>query len=186
MKEEKLSKLSLIAAAIFFLLPLLGMPLAFARLTGNKIPLFGMVKFLDFTTLGFVALAMIVLRAKSLYGTLQNNKLLRLTTLSGVVILLATFIQQWLYGGSFDHLGIALFYAAVPLSAAAYAAELRKTLPFAATVGAILLLWSGISSEHFTGITGNWNWTQGLLFVNKRGLLNALGTTSFVGQMSYL
>lgn len=180
MKEEKLSKLSLIAAAIFFLLPLLGMPLAFARLTGNKIPLFGMVKFLDFTTLGLVALAMIVLRAKSLYGTLQNNKLLRLTTLSGVVILLATFIQQWLYGGSFDHLGIALFYAATPLAGTVYAAELRKTLPFAATVGAILLLWSGISSEHFTGITGNWNWTQGLLFALLPAAMCFLNRKNFI------
>ena len=51
MKEQKQHKLSLIAATAFWLLPLLGMPLAFARLTGEKIPFFGMVKLFDFTTL---------------------------------------------------------------------------------------------------------------------------------------
>ncbi len=180
MKILERSKFSFIAATLFWLLPLSGMPLAFARLTGNKIPLFGMVKFFDFTTIGFIALAMIVLRAKNLYNILQNNKLLRFTTLLGVVILLAGALQQWLYGGTFDHLGIALFYAAMPLAAAAYSAELRKSLPFAATIGTVLLLWSGIASENFTGITGNWNWTQGLLFALLPAAMCFLNRKNFV------
>ena len=180
MKEQKQHKLSLIAATAFWLLPLLGMPLAFARLTGEKIPFFGMVKLFDFTTLGIIALAMIVLRAKNVCSIFQNNKLLRFTTLSGVVILIAGAIQQWLYGGSFDHLGIALFYAATPLAAAAYAAELRKSLPFAGVAGAILMLWSGITSEHFTGITGNWNWTQAMLFALLPAAISFFSRKNFI------
>ena len=129
MKILERSKFSVIAATIFWLLPLLGMPLAFARLTGEKVPLFGMVKFFDFTTLGIIAIAMLVLRARSLYNLLQRDRLLRFTALSGVLILLSALIQQWLYGGSIEHPGIALFYAAVPLAAAAYAKELRQSLP---------------------------------------------------------
>lgn len=180
MKILERSKFSVIATTIFWLLPLPGMPLAFARLTGEKVPLFGMVKFFDFTTLGIIATAMLVLRARSLYNLLQRDRLLRFTALSGVLILLSTLIQQWLYGGSIEHPGIALFYAAVPLSAAAYAKELRKSLPFAATIGAILLLWSGISSEHFTGITGNWNWTQGLLFALLPAAMTLFDRKNFV------
>ena len=155
---------AMIAPTLFWLLPFAGMPLAFARLTGNKVPQFGLVKFLDFTTLGLIALAVIVLRAGRLYDTLQSNKLLRFTTLGSAVIVLASLLQQYLYGGTYEHLGIALFYAATPLAAAAIAPELRKTLPISAAIGAVLLLWSGLTSENFTGLSGNWNWTQGLLF----------------------
>ena len=155
---------SLIFPTLFWLLPFAGMPLAFARLTGNKVPQFGLVKFVDFTTLGLIALAVIILRAKSLYNILQSNKLLRFTALGGGVIMLASCLQQYLYGGTYEHPGIALFYAATPLAAAAIAPELRKTLPIAASLGTILLLWSGLTSENFTGLSGNWNWTQGLLF----------------------
>lgn len=164
MKESGKSFTVQLATVLFWLLPLLGMPLAFARLTGEKVPLFGEVKFIDFPGLGLLALALIALRFKSLCSILQNNKLLRFTTLSGLLILLAALIQQYLYGGSYDHLGIALFYAATPLAAALYAPELRKSLPLAAAAGTVLLLWSGLASENFTGIAGNWNWTQALLF----------------------
>ena len=155
---------SFIAPLLFWLLPFAGMPLAFARLTGSRVPQFGLVKFFDFTTLGLIALAVIILRAKSLYNNLQSNKLQRFTALSGGIIILATLLQQYLYGGTYEHLGIALFYAATPLAASAIAQELRKTLPIAASISAILLLWSGLASENFTGLPGNWNWTQGLLF----------------------
>ncbi len=155
---------SFIAPLLFWLLPFAGMPLAFARLTGSRVPQFGLVKFFDFTTLGLIALAVIILRAKSLYNNLQSNKLLRFTALGGGIIILATLLQQYLYGGTYEHLGIALFYAATPLAASAIAQELRKTLPIAASIGEILLLWSGLASENFTGLPGNWNWTQGLLF----------------------
>ena len=180
MKNESGSKLSFFAALLFWLLPFAGMPLAFARLTGNKVPLFGIVKFFDFTALGLIALALIVLRAKYLYDALQHSRVLRFTALAGSVILFASFIQQHLYGGSWEHLGIALFYAATPLAAAAFAHELKRTLPLAATAGAVLLLWSGIASENFTGIAGNWNWTQGLLFALLPASMCFLNRRNFV------
>ena len=164
MKRKFSFNRSLVLPTLFWLLPLAAMPLAFCRLTGEKLPLFGMVKLFDFTTLGLIALAVIVLRAKSFYNSLQSNKLLRFTALTSILILLASMFQQYLYGGTYEHLGIALFYAAMPLAAAAIAPELRKALPFAASIGAVLLLWSGLTSENFTGLAGNWNWTQGLLF----------------------
>ena len=41
--------------------------------------------------------------------------------------------------------------------------ELRKMLPYLASAAAILLIISGMTSENFTGLTGNWNWTYGIL-----------------------
>ena len=49
----------LFGAIVFWLLPLTGMPLAFGRLTGAKVPLFGMVQLVGFTEIAFISLAIL-------------------------------------------------------------------------------------------------------------------------------
>ena len=45
------------AAAMLLTVPFLAMPLAFARLTGRAVALFGLVRFADFSVMGYLALA---------------------------------------------------------------------------------------------------------------------------------
>lgn len=170
MNTRRPGTLQLTAAWLFWLLPLAGFPLALFRLTGNKVPLFGMVQMVNFTELGIISLAVILLNFRKLCSLWQNSAVIRLTAISGIVLMLASAIQQFLYGGSSDHLGTALFYAATPLAGAVIAPLLRKTLPAAAAFLAVLLLISGIFSEQFTGLTGNWNWTQILFFAMVPGI----------------
>ena len=158
-----------LSAWIFWLLPLAGFPLAFARLTGKKIPLFGMVQFVSFPVLALISLAIIALNFNRLKTFLQQSAILRLTAIAGGCVAVAGIIQQFLYGGSSDHLWHAFFYASTPLAAAAIAPELRKIMPDAAALTAGLLLLSGIFSENFTGLIGNWNWNQILLFAMLPG-----------------
>ena len=158
-----------ICAWIFWLLPLAGFPLAFARLTGRKIPFFGEVQLVSFTGLAYVALAVIIFNVSRLKQQLQHSRILRFTAIASVLVITAAVIQQFLYGGSTEHLYHAIFYAATPLAASAIAPELRRSLPGVTTVAAGLLLWSGITSENFTGLTGNWNWTQILFFAMLPG-----------------
>lgn len=154
---------------IFWLLPLAGFPLSFARLTGKKVPVFGEVQMVSFTGLAYVALAVILFNSSRLKQQLQNSIYLRLTAIAGVLVIAAAAIQQFLYGGSSEHLYHAVFYAATPLAASAIAPELRRSLPGITSLTAGLLLFSGIMSENFTGLTGNWNWTQILFFAALPG-----------------
>ena len=168
----------LITAWIFWLLPLAAYPLAFARLTGKKVPLFGMVQLISFPELALVSLAIIALNFNRLKNFLQQSKILRWTAIAGGFVTAAGIIQQFLYGGSAEHLWHAVFYAATPLAAAAIAPELRKIFPQAAAVTAVILLSSGVMSENFTGITGNWNWNQLLFFAMLPGIFICIKTTA--------
>ncbi len=156
-------------AWIFWLLPLAGFPLAFARLTGRKIPLFGMVQLVSFPELALISLAIIALNFNRLKIFLQQSEVLRLSAWASTCVVVAGIIQQFLYGGSAEHLWHAFFYASTPLAAAAIAPELRRILPKAAPLCAGLLLLSGITSESFTGLAGNWNWNQILFFAMLPG-----------------
>ena len=149
---------------LFWLLPLAGFPLSFARLTGEKVPFYGEVQLVNFTGLACVALAVILFNANRLKQQLLHSRPLQFTAAASALVMIAAVIQQFLYGGSSEHLYHAIFYAATPLAASAIAPELRRSLPGVTTVAAGLLLWSGITSENFTGLTGNWNWTQ-ILFL---------------------
>lgn len=154
---------------IFWLLPLAGFPLSFARLTGTKVPFFGEVQLVSFTGLAYVALAVIIFNLSRLKQQLQESGCLRFTAAASVLVTAAAVIQQFLYGGSSEHLYHAIFYAATPLAASAIAPELRRSLPGITTLTAGLLLASGITSENFTGLTGNWNWNQILFFAMLPG-----------------
>ncbi len=162
--------LSKLPALLFLLLPLGAFPLAFLRLTGEKVPLFGAAECITLPVLGVIALAVTVWNFSRMKFLWQNSAAVRFTAIAGALLMIAAVIQQFLYGGTVDHLGTALFYAAAPLAAATAAPELRRMMPTAAAVMAVLLLISGVLSEHFTGFTGNWNWTQGLLFAFLPGV----------------
>ena len=88
----------LITAWIFWLLPLAAYPLAFARLTGKKVPLFGMVQLISFPELALVSLAIIALNFNRLKNFLQQSKILRWTAIAGGFVTAAGIIQQFLYG----------------------------------------------------------------------------------------
>ena len=120
--------LSNFPALLFLLLPLGAFPLAFLRLTGEKVPLFGAAEFITLPTLGLIALAVIVWNFSRLKLLWQNSPAVRFTAIAGALLMLAAVIQQFLYGGSIDHLGTALFYAALPLAAATAAPELRRMM----------------------------------------------------------
>lgn len=164
MMQNFRQKLPLIGAGLFWLLPLAAYPLAFARLTGNKIPLFGMVQGIGFTGLGLISLAIVIANFRRVDAMLKNSLPVRMLAIAGTAVISFALIQQATFGGSWEHFGHALFYAATPLAAAAIAPLLKRALPTAAAIGAAALLSSGIMSENFTGLTGNWNWTQILFF----------------------
>ena len=170
MNPARCKLLSGVSALLFWLLPLGAFPLAFLRLTGNKVPLFGAANFINFPALGVISLAVIVWNFSRVKVLWQEFPAVRFTAVAGMLLMTAAVIQQFLYGGSIDHLGTALFYAATPVAAAAVAPELRRMMPVAAAVVTLLLLISGIQSENFTGLTGNWNWTQGLLLAFLPGI----------------
>ena len=60
MNPARCKLLSGVPALLFWLLPLGAFPLAFLRLTGNKVPLFGAANFINFPALGVISLAVIV------------------------------------------------------------------------------------------------------------------------------
>ena len=98
-----------ICAWIFWLLPLVGLPLAFARLTGRKIPLFGMVQLVSFPELALISLAIIALNFNRLKSFFQQSEVLRLSALASAGVVVSGIIQQFLYGGSAEHLWHAFF-----------------------------------------------------------------------------
>lgn len=155
---------------LFLLLPLGALPLAWLRLSGKAVPYFGTVNFFSFTEAGLIALAVLVLNFSALKEHIRQNIAVRFTAVAGAALLLVTAIQQFYYGGTTEHFGNALFYAATPLAAAVTAHRLRKVLPLAAAVTAVSMLFSGIVSEKFTGLTGNWNWTQVMIFALLPGI----------------
>lgn len=155
---EKLRNFARMGAALLLLTTaFLPLPLAFARLTGEKIPLYGVVKFADFTTVSMLACGIILLFPSRLKNLLFDRKL-RLLLIAAGVFALNILIHSPLSRSIGN-----LFWVLVPLAAAALAPELRRIMPFFASAGAILLIASGIMSENFTGLTGNWNWSQGLI-----------------------
>jgi len=151
------------AAAMLLTVPFLAMPLAFARLTGRAVALFGLVRFADFSVMGYLALAVILLFPEHLMILCKCRKL-RLLGAAAALFALNTIIQTLCRCDfSLPLLSGNLFWITVPLAAAALAPELRKIMPFFAAGTGLLLLVSGFTSEKFTGLAGNWNWTQGLI-----------------------
>ncbi len=151
-----------IAAVIFMLAPWLAMPLAFGRFGGLPVPLFGLVKGVTLPVMTWLSLAVIAAFPEDLKQLWHNEKLKLLLAASGVYTLLIVWqcfagyitFEEWLGGA---------FWVAGPLAAAALGRELRCCLPYFAAVGALLLFWSGCTSENFTGLPGNWNWNCGIL-----------------------
>jgi O-antigen ligase len=92
----------------------------------------------------------------------HNEKLKLLWIASGAYMLVIGW--QSLAGKiTFEEFLGGAFWVAGPLAAAALGRELRCCLPYFAAVGALLLFWSGCTSENFTGLPGNWNWNCGIL-----------------------
>lgn len=150
------------AAWLLLIAPLLNMPLAFLRLTGKPVPLYGLVQLADFPVLTLLAAGIILLFPEQLKGLWRNKNLHLLFAAAGIYILntlFAFFVSKQNLSGTLA----ALFWIAYPVAAAALAPELRRIVPYFAGGSAILLIYSGIVSEKFTGLAGNWNWLQGLI-----------------------
>lgn len=135
-------------------------PLAFLRLSGRPVPLYNLVQFLTMPEY-----ALCFLGAAALFP--ENLKRF-FRTASCRFLLLSAGVYFLVPGGffaagkiTFDELLSAWAILFIPLGIIALADEFRRILPFFGVAGAVLLLISGFTSENFTGLTGNWNWTMG-------------------------
>ncbi|MBQ9804315.1 MAG: O-antigen ligase family protein [Lentisphaeria bacterium] len=149
-------------AVLWLVSALFASPLAFGRLTGNPVPLYGVAEAVTLPVLAVLAAAILVWcggivelyreRSWQIFGAAQ-------------VLLLAVAAGHWA-GGNMNGsgVGMTLFWVLAPTVGAVLKAEFKLILPVAAAVTALLLAVSGFTSEYFTGLTGNWNWTQGVLF----------------------
>ncbi len=160
------------AAGLFLIAPFLAMPLAFARLGGQPVALFGLVKSVTLPVLTLLSLGIIAAFPEDLPRLWRNTKLKVLLITAGAYLLTISWqlavsritFEEFLGGG---------FPVVSPLAAAALSRELRRMLPYFAGIGALLLFWSGCTSGNFTGLLGNWNWTCGLLVALLPGIFLA-------------
>lgn len=141
----------LLLSAAFFALPL-----AFMRLGGEKIPFYGMVEAVTLPVAGIITLAAAILFAD--WRIYRDDLRWQLFGVAQITIIGVAFLNA-----SPENILNTTFYLFAPLAGAALQQELKRFLPFFATLWSSILLISGIASENFTGFTGNWNWTQALL-----------------------
>jgi len=151
-----------LAAILLLTAPFMAMPLAFGRLGGLPVPLFGLVQCVTMPVMTLLAMAVIAAFPEELLPLWHNRKLKFLLLSAGAYtlvlcwqLLIARITGEEFLGG--------MFFVVMPLAAAALNRELRRILPFFAATGALLIYWSGCTSENFTGLLGNWNWSCGLL-----------------------
>lgn len=124
-------------------------------------PLFGTAEFVTVPVMGIMALAAVWAFAdRTIY---RRDPRWRLLAVMQAAITLLT-LWHWSRGMiTWRGAAGAGFLILAPVAGAALKPELERILPVAAALGAGLMLWSGLTSENFTGLTGNWNWTQALL-----------------------
>ena len=151
-----------VTAVSWFLLVLLSYPLAWLRLGGEKVAFFGDVKLFTHSELGIFSLCIILCFPEGITALFRRKRTFKYLCVSAGLLMFAALVRQFICRDNWINSGTALFYAATPLAAAALADELRKLLPLLASAGALFFLTSGIFSVKFTGLTGNWNWTQGI------------------------
>lgn len=151
-----------VLAFLLLAAPFFHLPLAFARLTGKAVPLYGLVKVVDFPVLVLLALAVILTFPRRLKAFFRQKDLFWLFGASGLFLLNAV-ISLFTKNSTLEELCTPIFWIIYPLAAVCLAGEIRKILPGFAGIAAIFLIYSGIVSEKFTGLAGNWNWLQGLI-----------------------
>ena len=149
------------AAAAWLFAALLPLPLARGRIGGEKVPFFGSVELLTLPVVGVFALAGAV--AFGDWGAYRRDLRWRLFGAAQLLILLLTAWHR--FAGMIGWRGAltALCWLALPVAAAGLKAELERVLPAVFALAAAVWLVSGVTSENFTGLAGNWNWTQALL-----------------------
>lgn len=151
-----------ILAFILLIVPFAAMPLAFQRLTGKAVPLYGLVKLADFPVLVLLALTVILCFPQKLKAFFRQKDLRLLFAAAGLFLLNAA-MSLFTKNSTPEDFCASLFWITYPVAAMSLAREIRKMLPCFAGIAALILIYSGIVSENFTGIAGNWNWLQGFI-----------------------
>lgn len=159
-----------LTAAILLVLPFLAMPLAFCRFTGRPFPLYGLVTMVTLPVIALFSAGMLLFFPERLKQLLSDRKLWPLAASS--ILLTAVAGYQTLTGMiTAEGFLTVMFYLLTPMAGAIAAEELKKLLPVFAPAAAGILIYSGVMSEKFTGLTGNWNWTQGAVVALLPGIL---------------
>ncbi len=168
-RAEIVKKSRIAAIGVFSAASFLAYPLAFLRLSGTKIPYFGLAEAVTLPGLGVAALALLAVN-HSWIKTYQNHKYLQFLGFTQIVLLLLTVFHY--LSGMVDicSAGLSFFCIIAPALGVEFSRELRKILPLTGMFFALVLAVSGIMSERFTGLCGNWNWTQGMLFALLPGV----------------
>ncbi|MBE6377837.1 MAG: O-antigen ligase family protein [Lentisphaerae bacterium] len=149
-------------ALMLLIAPFFAMPLAFLRLTGKAVPLYGLVKLADFPVLVLLALAVILFFPQRLREFFRQKDLYYLFGAAGL-FLLNSAISLFTKNSTLEEFCTPLFWILYPIAVMTLAPEIRKILPCFAGVTALILIYSGTVSENFTGLAGNWNWLQGFI-----------------------
>lgn len=152
-----------VPAVLLLVLPVLNLPLAFLRLTGEKVPLFGTVTAAGCAETGTVALAVVILFHRQAFFELARQRLLQIWCGAGTLLFIAALYKQMVYRDVWSNVETALMYTLLPLAAAVLKKELLRLIPGFSFFILLLSAASGLLSEQFTGFTGNWNWTQAML-----------------------
>ena len=162
-----------IAAVLWCSAAFLAMPLAFQRLSGQPVALFGVVNLVTLPVLTLFAAGLVMLfpeRLKSIFNFPQ----LKLPLAASALYLLITLFHFASGNTGTDQLLTAGFWLTAPLAAMVLSDELKKVLPYFAAAGAGIFIYSGCMSEFFTGLLGNWNWLAGAITALLPGIFIVL------------
>ncbi len=140
----------------------LAMPLAFTRLTGTPVPLFGVVQLVTLPVMTLFSLALLFFFPERLQEIFTSRKL-KFPGAAAAIFLLILLFHFFTGQTTWDNLLASGFWITTPLAAMVMAEELKKVFPFFASAGAVLLIYSGCMSDSFTGLAGNWNWLSGMI-----------------------
>lgn len=135
-------------------------PLAFCRLTGEKVPLFGLVSAVTLPVLAVTALALTLVCMD--FRVYKRDFRWRLLGCAQAAVA-AVSLWHCCNGVPWESFLLTMFWVLAPTVGVALKDELEKMLGIFALLWTVLLIFSGINSEHFTGFIGNWNWTQAML-----------------------
>lgn len=150
------------AVVLWCIASFLAMPLAFARLGGFPVPLFGVVQLVTLPVMTLFSLALLFLFPERLQEIFTSHEL-KIPGAAAALFLLILIFHFVTGQSAWDNLLASGFWITTPLAAMVMANELKKVFPFFASAGAVLLIYSGCMSDSFTGLLGNWNWTCGAI-----------------------
>ena len=142
------------AAFLLLLAPFFALPLAFLRLTGRTVPLYGLVQSVDFPVLVLLALCVILCFPQKLKSIFRQKDLYWLFGAAGLFLLNGA-VSLFQNDSTLEDYCGKLCWTIYPLAVASLAKEIRKIFPCFAGIAALLLIYSGIVSENFTGIAGS-------------------------------